>query len=445
MKKTLILTAALGLAGASQLMAQSDLFVTGSTAFRSQVYNASLKMFSGTPTIYTGNLTSGGDTATGAKAAQWTMTGTPAAGITSISAPFTIHALFTGSVQGAQAVETGTKLIFIPSTGLATRMTNTATIAFSDVSTLSTPYPVSGNYSEEAVAVQPFVMCKTVANNGATNINNVSYEQLQEIIKLGRIPLSIWSGQTADQSTLVYLFNRTKDSGTRRTTFAEAADGFNAAAVIYNYDATNNAFYHATALTQASTGGVNGSSQGYGVIGVAGNDNNNVSSLWGEGYVGGGDIKTALGYANPANLSISYLSLADAQGITSSNWSQVVSFNGSWPTVSGVGIRGASGTNDFTPVTLGTYGLWAQEVVVYPNVSPNGFESDQNLSSTQLGNQGAAGTILGTLDAVTFPGNPVVVGSVDNEIENSKTNGATAIRIGDMVSSRASVGGTITP
>jgi len=407
MKKTLILTAALGLAGASSLMADTDLFITGSTAFRSNVHDACLKLFSPAPTEYTGTPATGGDTKTGNAAAQWTMTGTPISNISSISGTLTIHALFTGSVQGVQTVETGVKLIFMDKTGA--RMTNTPTIAFSDVSSLSTPYPATGNFSEEAVAVQPFVICKSMAPGGVTNINNVSWDQLKYIIQAGRIPLSTWTGLTADQSTLVYLFNRTKDSGTRRTTYAEVIDGFNASAVIYNYDPT----------------------------------------LWGEGYVGGGDIKTALGYNNPANQSISYLSLADAKGISgsgsSSNWTQVVAFNGGWPTAAGAGIHGASGTNDFTPISTGSYGLWAQEVVVYPNVSPSSIYSDQNLTSTQLGNQSTTGSILGVLDAVTFPGNPVVYGSIDNELENSKTNGATAIRLGDMISSRASVGGTITP
>jgi len=442
MKKTLILTAALGLAGASSLMADTDLFITGSTAFRSNVHDACLKLFSPAPTEYTGTPATGGDTKTGNAAAQWTMTGTPISNISSISGTLTIHALFTGSVQGVQTVETGVKLIFMDKTGA--RMTNTPTIAFSDVSSLSTPYPATGNFSEEAVAVQPFVICKSMAPGGVTNINNVSWDQLKYIIQAGRIPLSTWTGLTADQSTLVYLFNRTKDSGTRRTTYAEVIDGFNASAVIYNYDPTNNVFVHATTLTQNPTGG-----PGYGVIGPAGNDNNNVSTLWGEGYVGGGDIKTALGYNNPANQSISYLSLADAKGISgsgsSSNWTQVVAFNGGWPTAAGAGIHGASGTNDFTPISTGSYGLWAQEVVVYPNVSPSSIYSDQNLTSTQLGNQSTTGSILGVLDAVTFPGNPVVYGSIDNELENSKTNGATAIRLGDMISSRASVGGTITP
>ena len=438
MKKTLLLTAAVGLASASSLMANADLYITGSTAFRANVHDACLKLFSPAPTEITGTAATGGDSKTGNAAAQWVMTGTPISQLSAISGTLTVHALFTGSVQGVQTVENSVKLIFLDSAGA--RMTNTATIAFSDASSLSTPYPATGNYSEESVAVQPFVMCRSVAANGVTNINNVTWEQLKEAIQLGRIPLSVWTGLSGDHTSFVYLLERTKDSGTRRVELAQELDGFNQSAVIYNYDVTNNVFYHATALTQASTGG--GS---YGVIGPAGNNNNNVSSLWGTGYVGGGDLRSALGINNAANQSIGYLSFADAKSLGSSNWAQVISFDGLSPTAAGIGVRGNTGTNDFTPISFGTYAAWGNEVVVYPNIDPSSINSDQNLTASQLGNQSTAGTILGVLDGVSTPGNPVIIGSIDNEIENSKTNGATAIRLGDMISFRASVGGTITP
>jgi hypothetical protein len=79
-------------------------------------------------------------------------------------------------------------------------------------------------------------------------------------------------------------------------------------------------------------------------------------------------------------------------------------------------------------------------------VDPSSINADQNLTVTLLGNQNTPGTILGVLDN-TAVGTPLV-GSIDNEIELSKNPAAgpaTAIRIHDMVSSRSSVGGTITP
>ena len=136
MKITLLLAVAASLIGASPLMAV-DLFITGATAFRSNVHDACLNLFSPAPTEFTGTAATGGDSKTGNAAAQWTMTGTPIAGISAISGTFTIHALFTGSVQGIQTVEQGTKLLFLDAAG--NKMTNTPTIAFSDCSSLSTP------------------------------------------------------------------------------------------------------------------------------------------------------------------------------------------------------------------------------------------------------------------------------------------------------------------
>ena len=447
MKKTLFLTLAAGLVSATSLMAQSDLYITGSTAFRANVHDACSNLFSSF-TEYTGTAATGGDSKTGNAAAQWTMTGTPIASLTAnITGTLTIHALFTGSVQGIKTVEQSTKLLFLKGTDATTVVTNTPTIAFTDVSSSSTPYPASGNFSEEIVAVQPFVMCKAVpANNGLTNVNNVSWEQLKYAIQAGRIPLSAWDNLRADHTNYVYLLERTQDSGTRRTEFATVNDGYNQSAIVYNYDVTNNVFYKATNTVAGANGGGTTSPVSVGVVGAAGNGNANLS--WGSGYVGGGDIKTALGTNNVANQSIAYLSFADAKGISGVNWSQVISFNGIWPTVAGAGIHGNTGTNDFSPICLGMYPHWANEVVVYPTVDPSSISTDQNLSQSQLGDQNTPGTLLGVLDYQTKfsnPGGPTLPGSIENEIFKSQPGGATAIRLSDMTSFRFSVGGTITP
>lgn len=442
MKKTLLLALALGLVGVTSAMAQADLFITGSTAFRQQVYAASTKLFASPPTIFTGTPATGGDSKTGSSAAQWVMTGTPSASLTAVSGTLTIHGLFTGSIQGCQTVESQTKLIFLSASD--TPMTNTPTIAFTDCSSTASPYPAQGDYSEEQVAVQPFVLCHSVP---FTTISNVSNEQLKYAIQIGRIPLSAWDNKPADHANYVYLLQRTTDSGTHRTELAQENDGFNAPQVIYNYDATNNAFYKATNELQAATGGSSNGVASYGVIGPAGNNGANLH--WLEGYVGGGDIKTALGYNNAANQSISYLSMADAQNILSgaaNNWSQVMPFDGLWPTAAGPGIKGNTGTNDFSPVCEGYYPCWGVEVVVYP-VDSGGFAADQNLTTTTLGDQNTPGTLLGVLDYQTkFSGGTAPSGSLENEILVSENPGpATAIRLSEMVSSRASVGGTIAP
>ncbi|MGD0208780.1 MAG: hypothetical protein ABSC89_14365 [Verrucomicrobiota bacterium] len=453
MKKTLLLTLALGLAGAPSLMAGTvDVYITGATAFRANVYTACTKLFSPAPTICYGNAAHGGaDSGFSSKTAAWAMTGTPISGITNISgSTLTVHGLFTGSIQGIQTVEQSTKLIFpnadsANNTLCLTYATNTPTIGFSDASGVATPYPAKGNYVEEQVCIQPFVVVKSAATVGAvTNINNVTWEQLKYGIPQGRIPLATWTDKITDTNTFVYLMERTKDSGTRRNETAGDYYQYADSVGIYIYDYTNNFFYTPSVLAATAYG-----SSPNGVVGAAGL--NNVNLNWGYGYVGGGDIANSLNNGNAANQAIGYLSIADARTVgTGGNWGNVISVNGLWPTAAGSGIRGTTATNDYSPITLGYYPCWGLEVLVHP-VNP-ALISDQTITKTQLGDQTTPGSFMGVFNAQTLiNGGSPLVGSIENEIELSKTSGigttggATAIRLSDMLNSRAAVGGTISP
>ena len=374
------------------------------------------------------------------------MTGTVSNAIPAFSnTVLTIHATFNGSVQGMQAVINKTKLKFLDTAGVV--ITNTATIAYSDCASASTPYVASGNWSEEAVAVQPFVLCVSRSTNSAmTNITGITAEQLKYAIGAGQIPLSAWTFNTNDRSTLVTLLPRTKDSGTRRTELAQAGLGYNAPLTPFLWDNTNTAFYDASGLTTAATTG--NEAAGVGIVGSATAIADAANLNWSQGYVGGGDLRTILNLQHSNNLSFGYLSFADAKSAGTGNWGAVVPFNGVWPTSAGAGLRGItqSGTNvlnDFTPIKNGTYPCWGQEICVYPTVNPSTLSADQNLTLALLGKQSTTNTLLGVLNAVRT-GTPIL-GSIDREIELSKTNLATAIRIKDMVSARTSVGGTITP
>jgi hypothetical protein len=439
MKKTLLLAAAASLFGASHLMADVDLFITGSTAFRASCHDACKGLFvGGAPTEFTGTPATGGDSKTGNAAAQWTMTGTPIPSLTTISGTLTIHGLFTGSIQGPQTVEQGIKLIFLSKTG--TMMTNTPTIAFSDSSTLVSPYPVDGvSFGEENVAVQPFVMVKSISTSPLMNsITNVTWDQLKTMIAVGRLPLSSWTHNGSD-TNFIYLIERTKDSGTRRTETAEMGYAYNTGITVYNWDATNKLFYKGTNSLNGPVGGTGGGAS-IGVVGPAGNGNANL--VWGPGYVGGGDIASVMKDNSANNLSIAFLSIGDAKGITGTPWSQVIPFNGVWPTAQGPAIAGAT-TNDYSTITLGSYSLWGFEVLAYPLVDPSSLYPDQNLTAAQLGDQNTVGTILGVLDDQTA-GTPVV-GSIQASIEATKPAGATAVRNSEMRVSRPIVGGPIIP
>ena len=372
------------------------------------------------------------------------MTGTPISALTNLAGnTLTIHGNFTGSIQGLQTVEQNTKLIWPAASGTIgglcnAYVTNSSTIGLSDSSGTACPYPATGNYIEENVCVQPFVVCKSAATVGAvTNISNVSWEQLEYGVPQGRIPLAAWTGKTADTNTFVYLMQRTKDSGTRRCETAGDYFQFTDPVGIYIYDYTNNFFYTPSVLA-ATAYGVSPN----GVVGAAGL--NNVNLNWGYGYVGGGDIKNSLNNGNAANQAIGYLSIADAKGVGSANWNNVVSFNGLWPTAAGAGIHGNAGTNDYSPITLGYYPCWGLEVLVHP-INP-GLISDQDITKNQLGDQTTPGTFMGVFNHQTLiNGGSPLAGSIENEIELSKTGGATAIRLSDMGNSRSSVGGTISP
>jgi hypothetical protein len=458
MKKTLLLTTALGLLGASSLTAATvDIYITGSTAFRANVYTASQKLFVGAnPNVFYGSSTNGGaDSGFSSKTGSWCMTGTPIAALTSISgSTLVIHGLFTGSIQGMQTVEQKTKLIWATPAGTvggATSgyVTNTPTIGFSDASGLTTPYAASGNYIEEKVCVQPFVFAKATGSGAAVtalaNIKNVSWEQLEFGIPNGFIPLSAWTYKSADTNTPIYLVQRTKDSGTRRIETAEQYFGYNDTVGINIYDHTNNVWFAPTSNNTSNS--VTGGSP-YGVVGSAGNANANLN--WGPGYVAGSDIATALGYYQSADTGVAFLSMNDSKGVTTTNWSQVISFNGYWPTTAGVGINvGNTTTNDYSPICEGYYPCWGYEVMVHP-IDMTQY-SDQTVTSSQLGSNvtpGPTGSFLGVFNAQTIiNGGSPLTGSIENEIELSKTvsPGATAIRLSDMKSNRQVDGNTISP
>jgi len=304
-------------------------------------------------------------------------------------------------------------------------VTNTPTIGFSDADGGVTPYPATGNYAQEDVAVQPFVICKSTAIGAVSNyVNNVTWEQLEYGIPQGRIPVSAWDNQDGADRTnnFIYLIQRTSDSGTRRCETAQEYYGYGDTVGIYVYDHTNNFFYLPTNPTNSLIG-----NYPYGVVGPAGLGNANLN--WGYGYVGGGDIANELNYNSPSNQAIAMLSMGDSKGVGASNWLNVVSFDGMWPTAAGAGIRGeANGaTNDFSPICLGYYPCWGTEVLVHivdPSANPPG---DQDISQTQLGNNTTPGSFLGVFNAQTkINGGSPLIGSVENEIYLSQTNSATA-------------------
>lgn len=94
---------------------------------------------------------------------------------------------------------------------------------FSDVFQTSTPFTSNTLVVEDEVAIIPF---KFFANDGSTNITNMTPGAFRNLYgALGEAPLSIWTGNPADNGTMVYACGRNNESGTRITTLAETGTG----------------------------------------------------------------------------------------------------------------------------------------------------------------------------------------------------------------------------
>src|SRR5262249_53277301 len=151
--------------------------------------------------------------------AAWAMSGKPITQLTNLQGnDLVIHGLFTGSIQGLQTVEQSVPLTFTKASGAPGGLTdgyvtNSPTIGFSDASGGATPFPATGNFVEENVCIQPFVIVKSSSTSTLmTNLTYVTWEQFEYGIPAGRIPLSAWTGRVADTNSFVYIYERTKDS-----------------------------------------------------------------------------------------------------------------------------------------------------------------------------------------------------------------------------------------
>ena len=405
MKKSILFGLLGGILGATSVMAANyDLYLTGSTAFRANAFTACQK-------LYDGGTPASANNGTGAPASgdsRWTMSGTCVnLGLTSGSDTLTIHALWTGSVQGLSALANKDQLVFLASATPAntTLKTNSASACLSDVFSAPTLDPLSsGSFTEKKVACQPFIFVKSKAPGGVQSITNINWQQLQFLLGNGSAPLSYFTGKASDATTNIYLIHRTLDSGTRVTTVQEAQ--FIGNIPVNYYDPIADSY--SPALT------------------------NRGPDAFGPGYVGGGDVKTVLQYANPGNQAIAYLSFGDAKAITGVNWEKMLAFNGQYPIANYVPGTAPS-TNDFSPIGYGNYSFWAWEMLDCPKSGQWSGYSDQNLSFTQL---------TGIINKLSGTG----TGSIDNEIVLSEAAGtATAARLSEVPVTRSAVGGVIAP
>lgn len=374
-----ILASFLALAFAGIASAQTVIHITGSTAFRAAAHQAILGILqSGATYGYTG-------TSIGS-AGQAIFTGTTVTG----SIPVIIKTSWSGSVGGiivltqnfpvpdaAEGVSGGWLANSTPQSTTGTGGANaanidpavTADVTFSDSFQSSTIVPTpaltgANGYRSGVVGVIPF---QWVAGNGdPATITNITNQVAQQAL-FGGLPLSQLTGLSADEGTLVEVFGRDSDSGTRLEAFAETGFG----------DLTSPTQYQATV-----TGGVITDLEPWPAQITDGTSYPSGH----EGYSSGGGVAGALNTpgaqtaTNNAADMIGYLGITDAASVTTG---RTLSYNGV--------------TYTPTAVFEGQYTFWAYEHVYYRSsyVAPGKTVADQ--IAAQIHNVAADTTASGLL------------------------------------------------
>lgn len=228
----------LGLAIHSEALAVDTLYITGSTAYRAETHTAITNVLDpGFTYAHVGG--------TFASAQKAIFTGT----LTANSQPVIIKTSWSGSTLGMKAVTQGVLTDFLPdatpqSTGGTANASNVApfdTVApdagMADSFQNATPF-TTPTLTFQQVGILPF---KWLVNEGgaAAGITNMTTFLAQPLYGNGSLPVSFWTGNPADSSTLVYAYGRDPGSGTRTVAFAESGVGSNA--IVTQYKLTTDA------------------------------------------------------------------------------------------------------------------------------------------------------------------------------------------------------------
>jgi hypothetical protein len=399
MKKILTLALFGGLFAATTLQAQVQVFISGSTAFRSNAYRAIGAMFDASPPV---SINAQGK---GSGASLMTFQGT--IGHLFGAQTVTIYADWTGSVQGIHSLTAGDTLTFLtnPSPdGDTNTFTSTCDLAFSDVFQLSSGFNTPA-LNDVQVAIQPFVYVKSI--NAPSSITNITMQQLRFALQ-GSCPLSYLTGNTNNYyidglgntivSNTVYFTGRNKDSGSRIVSLSDAA-----------YSGSYSVYW----VTNHGSGG------GWEKMTV--------------NFIGGGGVNYGPGFAsgsqeagvftasttNGAGCGIGYIGYADARtAVAGGGGAQLITYNGGLPFNGWQGTTNGFDNPDWTPVTTGKYSLWGPEHLF---INP----SDLNFANANL----------------IFTNLPPYV-----DLDISNTVPVTAIRLSQMGNTaRSSDGGKISP
>jgi hypothetical protein len=307
MKKLLTIVTLGGLFTAGTAQAQINFYITGATAFRANAYRSIRAMY----VNQGGALTAQNPADPGASSANMvTFAGTMPNSYG--SQVVTIRCSYSGSAAGVQALVQNPNLTFLANAspvGDTNTMTSQADLAFSDVFQSSTPYQRPA-LNEATVGVQPFSYVRSVTT--PATVTNITIQQLQAFQSGGVEPLSYFTGNSADDATLVYFVGRDSGSGTRVAQILDSI--FVGNPLLWAPDSSCNWNVYA------------GFSSGSGIVGVLN------------------------GTCGPA---IGYMGIADAKNVAAG--ANILSYDGVKP------FYGLITAPDWTPIKKGLYSFWSYE------------------------------------------------------------------------------------
>jgi hypothetical protein len=436
---------ALGFAGSA--LAVTDVYVCGSTAFRSAVVTAEIDVLGGAANVATAESDTKAVTATTISDVSGTDAGNNA---------IVFHNHWTGSVAGVTDITNSNPLSYIDDSllgGAGSNVQNAAAsdnvipqVAMSDnvytdtVTVLSGSNTTGKNFAkniggltdggtlgEPAVAVVTFqweLGANVVAPS--TSSLNITQDVASYLLSNGSIPLSVVDGNQADSGNFLLYVGRNEDSGTRVLYQGESwgaglspkVIGSGTVQWMAEQSTTPGGAATATGYPTSSTGA------GYPSISATGGItaikkwpgswtlNTETAVTWGilaghSGYNGGGDVAAILSSPNP-NLGLTFTNAADANSLGATYNSATSNIylvtligthdaasitGGTLLTYNGVGI---SDNN----IETGEYALWNYEHLYYlstlsgiPQTAANELADElYNFTEAQYGGSPAAGS-----------------------------------------------------
>jgi ABC-type phosphate transport system substrate-binding protein len=201
--KNVIISAVAGGLLTQAALAQVEVTITGSTAFRSIVQDR-------VPTLF-----DAGFVTTTRDANIRTYSGTMQTAIPSLgNTPVTVRLSWSGSASGMISVKNGASVNTVDSGDTNNLVGKVPDLAFSDVfpGSANPPIPSSAFSKRDVVGVVPFVFAR---NNSAAlaGVDNLTRDQALLLMTAGGIMPANYLG--GSQSTIVYLVGRDSGSGTR--------------------------------------------------------------------------------------------------------------------------------------------------------------------------------------------------------------------------------------